>query len=102
MGYGVWLHGEAVAAGMVLACRLSEQLGHLNAEDSQRAIALIERAKLPVEAPVFDFDTWVAHMQHDKKVVNGEMRFVALQQLGDAYMAKGITAEDLRTIVPHA
>ena len=102
MGYGVWLHGEAVAAGMVLACRLSEQLGHLNANDSQRAIALIERAKLPVEAPVFDFDTWIAHMQHDKKVVNGEMRFVALQQLGDAYMAKGISAEDLRTIVPHA
>ena len=101
MGYGVWLHGEAVAAGMVLACRLSEQLGNISAADSQRAIALIEQAKLPVAAPTFGFDTWLAHMQHDKKVVNGEMRFVALQQLGDAYMVKGITAEDLRTVIPH-
>ncbi len=101
MGYGVWLHGEAVAAGLVLACRLSEQLGNISAADSQRAIALIEQAKLPVAAPTFDFYTWLAHMQHDKKVVNGEMHFVALQQLGDAYMVKGITAEDLRTVIPH-
>ena len=101
MGYGVWLHGEAVAAGMVLACRLSEQLGHLNTAESERAIELIKRAKLPVDAPLFGFETWMAHMQHDKKVVNGEMRFVALQQLGDAYIAKGVTAETLRAVVPH-
>ena len=102
MGYGVWLHGEAVAAGMVLACRLSEQLGNISAADSQRAIDLIARAGLPVDAPTFAFETWLEHMQHDKKVVNGEMRFVALQQLGDAYMVKGISAADLRTVVPHA
>ena len=101
MGYGVWLHGEAVAAGMVLACRLSEQLGHIGADESERAIQLIKRAKLPVDAPRFGFDTWINHMQHDKKVVNGEMRFVALQQLGTAYMAKGVTAETLRAVVPH-
>ena len=101
MGYGVWLHGEAVAAGMVLACRLSEQLGHLSADESERAIQLIKRAKLPVDAPRFGFDTWITHMQHDKKVVNGEMRFVALQQLGTAYMTKGVTIETLRAVVPH-
>ena len=102
MGYGVWLHGEAVAAGMVLACRLSEQLGNISGADSQRAIDLIARAGLPVNAPTFAFETWLEHMQHDKKVVNGEMRFVALQQLGNAYMVKGISAADLRTVVPHA
>ncbi len=101
MGYGVWLHGEAVAAGMVLACRLSEQLGHLSVDESERAIQLIKRAKLPVDAPRFGFDTWITHMQHDKKVVNGEMRFVALQQLGTAYMTKGVTIETLRAVVPH-
>lgn len=84
MGYGVWLHGEAVAAGMVLACRLSEQLGHLNSADTERVIALLKRANLPTEPPRFDFERWLAHMQHDKKVSNSVMRFVALTQLGQA------------------
>ena len=99
MGYGVWLHGEAVAAGMVLACRLSEQLGYISAQDTQRVIALIEKAKLPSQAPEFDLSVWIAHMQHDKKVVNGQMRFVVLEQLGKAAMAKNITTDMLSQVL---
>lgn len=101
MGYGVWLHGEAVAAGMVLACRLSEHLGHLATEDTNRVVALLKQASLPTQAPAFDLDTWIAHMQHDKKVVNGEMRFVILERLGKAAMAKGITADILTNVIAH-
>ncbi|MDO4997091.1 MAG: 3-dehydroquinate synthase [Neisseria sp.] len=84
MGYGVWLHGEAVAAGMVLACRLSEVLGKIHASDSERVIQLLAAANLPTVPPKFSFERWIEHMQHDKKVASGIMRFVGLDQLGKA------------------
>ncbi|MDO5639285.1 MAG: 3-dehydroquinate synthase [Neisseria sp.] len=84
VGYGNWLHGEAVAAGMVLACRLSEQQGRLNAADTQRISALLEKAGLPTQPPRFAFERWIEHMQHDKKVSSGVMRFIGLNRLGEA------------------
>ena len=84
MGYGVWLHGEAVAAGIVLACRLSEQLGQISAADTERVIRLLQQANLPTEPPRFAFDRWLEHMQHDKKVSSGVMQFVTLERLGRA------------------
>ncbi len=84
MGYGTWLHGEAVAAGMVLACRLSEQLGTLTSQDTNRVIRLLAQAKLPVAPPAFDFEHWIAHMQHDKKVSSGIIQFIILEKLGQA------------------
>lgn len=84
MGYGVWLHGEAVAAGMVLACRLSEELGTLQAADTARVAALVARAALPAHAPKFAWEHWLEHMSHDKKVASGVMRFVGLDRLGQA------------------
>ncbi len=93
MGYGVWLHGEAVATGMVMACRLSEALGHINESDTNRVIALLKRAHLPVTPPPFSTEKWLAHMQHDKKVSQGTIRFVALQQLGKAYQTDQLEPE---------
>lgn len=84
MGYGVWLHGEAVAAGTVLAARLSEQLGKTTAADTQRIAALLEAAKLPAAPPQFAFEKWIEHMSHDKKVSSGVMRFIGLNRLGQA------------------
>ena len=84
MGYGVWLHGEAVAAGMVLACRLAEQEGRLKAADTARIAALLRQAGLPAEPPRFPFERWIEHMRHDKKVSDGVMRFVGLDKLGRA------------------
>lgn len=84
MGYGNWLHGEAVAVGMILSSRLSEQLGCLKTEDTLRIQNILLKANLPVVPPKFTFEKWIAHMQHDKKVQNGTMRFITLSQLGKA------------------
>ena len=95
MGYGTWLHGEAVAAGMVLACRLSEELDYLSAQDTQRVISLLQAYALPTEPPHMSLDAWMRHMQHDKKVQDGHLRFVVLNQLGQASMADHITRTQL-------
>ena len=86
MGYGNWLHGEAVAAGCVLACVLSERLGSLKTEDTARVRAMMRLAKLPDAPPVFAFERWLAHMRHDKKVDDGTLRFVTLAALGQAVL----------------
>lgn len=102
MGYGVWLHGEAVAAGMILACRLSEQLGHITSTDTERMIALLEKANLPTRPPLFTFERWIKHMQHDKKVSNGVMRFIGLNRLGEANITDiSDTAVLQRTLQPY-
>lgn len=102
MGYGNWLHGEAVAAGMVLACRLSEQTGRLKAADTERAAALIRRARLPDAPPKFPFAQWLAHMRHDKKVSGGVMRFIGLERLGQAEITAVEDTEILRrTLEPY-
>lgn len=83
-GYGTWLHGEAVAAGMVLAAKLSQRLGYLNDDDVARVRRVLQAADLPVQAPDFPFERWLGHMRHDKKVQHGQMRFVTLSRLGQA------------------
>lgn len=100
MGYGHWLHGEAVAAGMVLACRLSEHLGYLAPADSERVIRLLQAADLPVAAPSMSLERWIEHMQHDKKVSDGHMRFVILTELGRAAVRSGIGREQLAAVLP--
>ena len=102
MGYGTWLHGEAVAAGCVLAGRLSEQLGNTSAADTARLAALFEAAKLPSAPPVFPFEKWLEHMSHDKKVSGGMMRFIGLKRLGEAVITE-ITDTDIlrRTLQPY-
>ena len=102
MGYGVWLHGEAVAAGMVLACRLSEQLGQIGAADTERVIRLLQQANLPTEPPRFTFDRWLAHMWHDKKVSSGVMQVITLERLGRAAITSVSQPELLRaTLNPY-
>ena len=99
MGYGVWLHGEAVAAGMVLACRLAEQKGRLKAADTARIAALLQQAGLPAEPPRFSFERWIEHMRHDKKVSDGVMRFVGLDKLGHANITAVGDMEILRRVL---
>ena len=69
MGYGNWLHGEAVAAGMVMAARTSERLGQFTSADTQRIITLLQRAGLPVNGPrEMSSEAYLPHMLRDKKV----------------------------------
>lgn len=85
LGYGQWLHGEAVGAGMAIAAELSAQLGWLTQEDVARVRALLQRAGLPVDAPSgMTVDHFIQHMSVDKKVLDGRLRFVLLKALGEA------------------
>ncbi len=84
LGYGEWLHGEAVGCGMVMAAELSARLGMIDAAYAQRLAALIERAGLPVCGPALGVDRYLELMRHDKKAQAGELRFVLIEQPGRA------------------
>ena len=87
LGYGQWLHGEAVAAGMVVAADLSFRLGHLSAAEAARVRQLIERAGLPVALPDLGIERFLELMRLDKKADKGAIRYVLLTQLGEAFVA---------------
>lgn len=84
-GYGSWLHGEAVGAGMVMALDMSAELGWLSGRDRQRGVDLIAAAGLPVTPPQgMRTEDFRRLMSVDKKVLDGQLRLVLLQQLGEA------------------
>ena len=93
MGYGSWLHGEAVAAGTVMAALLSESLGWLDQPAVQRIKALFERVGLPVTGPWLEStptasaERYLDLMRHDKKVSAGVMRLVLLKAIGQAVVS---------------
>ena len=91
MGYGNWLHGEAVAAGTVMAAELSRRLGWLSEADVDRVRDLLQRAGLPICGPVLGAEQYLEFMSHDKKVVDGRMRLVLLKSMGSA-----VTTSDAR------
>lgn len=99
MGYGDWLHGEAVGAGMVLAARLSQRLGHLEDRDVNRVTAIVKAAGLPVQAPDLGLGRYLDLMGHDKKVEGGRIRFVLLKRLGEAYVADQVRGEALADVL---
>jgi 3-dehydroquinate synthase len=84
VGYGEWLHGEAVAAGMMMAAELSHRLGWLKGEEVERVGTLLQRAGLPVKGAALGVDRYLDLMGHDKKVIEGRMRLVLLRQIGEA------------------
>ena len=84
MGYGEWLHGEAVAAGIMMAVELSHRLGWLPVADVARVRALLQRARLPVKGADLGAARYLELMSHDKKVVAGNLRLILLKALGNA------------------
>jgi|SRR5690625_3234556 len=84
LGYGQWLHGEAVGCGMVMAAQLSQQLGYLHTEQVQRTRALVDAIGAPVQAPQWPVARWLELMQTDKKAQGGQLRFVVLTALGES------------------
>jgi 3-dehydroquinate synthase len=98
-GYGTWLHGEAVAAGMVLASRLSALAAGFPIEAAERLRTLIERAQLPTRAPSMEREAWLKLMARDKKADNRAVRFVLLESLGRATIRRDITSEQLATVL---
>jgi 3-dehydroquinate synthase len=84
LGYGKWLHGEAVGCGMVMALQLSRLLGLVDEAFVQRVTALIARAGLPIVGPALGADRYLELMRIDKKAEGGEIRFVVVEQPGQA------------------
>jgi 3-dehydroquinate synthase len=95
-GYGNWLHGEAVAAGMVMATDLSARLGWISASDAQRSRALIEVAGLPAVPPEdMTKQQFMELMAVDKKVLDGALRLVLLKGIGDAVVSSDFAPQAL-------
>jgi 3-dehydroquinate synthase len=98
-GYGTWLHGEAVGAGMVLAARLSERVLGLPAGDTSRLRAVLAAMKVPLVPPLLSLPRWVELMQRDKKAIAGRMRFVLLEALGRARIVADVPEADVAAVL---
>ena len=88
MGYGEWLHGEAVATGMLMAADLSARMGWITNEDVARIRRLLHAAKLPVTVPDIGCDAFLSLMGQDKKVLDGQLRLVLLKKMGQAVITR--------------
>ena len=101
MGFGSWLHGEAVAAGMVLAARVAQQIGLLSREDVTRTSRLLLAAGLPVSAPELGLERYLELMGHDKKVRDGQNRFILLREIGKAFVSDDVSGAALADVLRH-
>ncbi|MFT7558193.1 MAG: 3-dehydroquinate synthase [Flavobacteriales bacterium] len=98
MGYGNWLHGEAVGAGMVMAAELSCRLGWINEVDQQRVVSLVKRCGLPVQSPEgMSADDFMRHMSVDKKVEAGKLKLILLRSLGKAVVSDEFCSQALKS-----
>jgi 3-dehydroquinate synthase len=96
LGYGNWLHGEAVAAGMVMAADLSRRMGLITRADVERIIALLKRARLPIAPPGIAPGLLLELMGTDKKAEGGKLRFVLLDAIGAASVRADVPAASLQ------
>jgi 3-dehydroquinate synthase len=101
LGYGEWLHGEAVGCGMVMAADLSSRLGLIPAERAARVRALVQRAGLPVVGPKLGTARYLQLMRIDKKAEAGEIRFVVLEAPGRAGVRGAPDALVAQTLEAH-
>ena len=99
-GYGNWLHGEAVGAGMAMAATLSKALGLINEAALARTLAVIESAGLPLTAPAeMTSEHFLTHMRRDKKNIDSRLRLVLLNALGNACVSDETPAEVLAALL---
>lgn len=102
LGYGVLLHGEAVAIGMLLAARLSTDLGLAPRADADRLAALLAALALPTVLPACDPDQLIALMQLDKKNLSGHLRLILWRGIGAAEVVSGVEAEPIQRLLREA
>ncbi len=99
LGYGSWLHGEAVAAGTLISAELSARLGWLTVDDVRRIERLFVRAGLPVNAPKLGAARYLELMRHDKKVQDGKLRLVLLERVGRAVVVDTASEADITAAI---
>ncbi len=103
MGYVNWLHGEGVAAGMVLAAELSAHLGWIDSAAVERIKRLIASANLPVAPPKeMNVQQFIDLMSVDKKVIDGVLRLILIRSLGESVIAEGIDPKAIREVIERA
>ena len=98
-GYGAWLHGEAIAAGMVMATELSARAGLIAAADVHRVRSLLGRAGLPITGPALGVERLLELMAIDKKAVGGRVRFVLLDSVGAASLREAVDERLVREAI---
>ncbi|TVP11217.1 3-dehydroquinate synthase [Shewanella sp. KCT] len=103
MGYGIWLHGEAVAAGTVLAAQTASKMGLVDKSIVCRIEAIFEAFDLPTQAPeVMNFEQFIKHMRRDKKVLNGKLRLVLPKAIGQAEVYGEVSESLLQEVISRA
>ncbi|PID49722.1 MAG: 3-dehydroquinate synthase [Proteobacteria bacterium] len=103
MGYGHYLHGEAVAIGTVMAAELSQRMGWLNQEDLDFVRDLLQLARLPVESPAqMTANDFIRYMSVDKKVLDGSLRLVLLRSLGEGVLTADFDPDALQAVLREA
>ena len=98
-GYGEWLHGEAIAAGICMAAEFSARLGYLESADVARISALLAALELPTAPPNISVADFMAAMSIDKKVIGGEIRLVLLRAIGSAEVTADYPSADLGALL---
>ncbi len=101
LGYGSWLHGEAVAAGTVLAAGLSSAMGLITEADVERIVRVYRLARLPVAAPDLGADRYLELMGLDKKVQGGRLRLILLRRIGEAFVCGDAPEALLKGVLSH-
>lgn len=99
MGYGAWLHGEAVAAGTMMAAELSCRLGWLGRADVDRITRIFLRVGVPVMGAAMPTNKYLELMQHDKKVKDGKLNLVLLKRLGQAVLTDAVPQTEIRAAI---
>lgn len=99
MGYGEWLHGEAVAAGTLIASELSCRMGWIDAGDVARIEQIFVRAGLPIVSPALGVDRYLELMSHDKKVQDGKLRLVLLRGIGKAVVSDAASTAQIAAAI---
>ncbi len=101
-GYGAWLHGEAVAAGMICASQLAERRGLVSTDVTKRQRRLLQTFDLPIAPQPWPVDDLLATMRRDKKAVAGKLRFVLPKRLGEVALFDDVPEEDVRRVLQDA
>ena len=102
LGYGTWLHGEAVACGMMLAAKLSCELGQLGKDELIRSMRLLERAGLPTALPEVTPEQMLEHMIRDKKNEGGAIKLILLKAIGEAYVDANVSTARIKDFLQQA
>ncbi|WP_372881178.1 3-dehydroquinate synthase [Psychromonas sp.] len=101
-GYGNWLHGEAVAAGMVLAAKTARHLDLMNSAQVEQIISLIKQFDLPISAPEeMHYQQFAEHMQLDKKVLDGKLRLILPTSIGTSAIFDNVSEEILQQVIEY-